>query len=383
MNLIDDFYKITQQISGDSEFEYILSLNKEHFIYQAHFPGNPITPGVCIIQMCKELMEEHTGEKLFLKKIVNVKFLSVINPLEYEVLRVAFSKVSTMDNGYKFSVSVYWETIRFAKLSLFLQKISVAPLLADEMHELGVCVVIPTYNNAQFLQTVLDEVLQYTPAVIVVNDGATDRTGELLEPYRSRITVISYSQNKGKGYALCQGFDRAEAAGYSYAITMDSDGQHSAADLPLFVETIKKYPESMLIGSRELRQENMPSGNTFANVFSNFWFTVQTGIRLPDTQTGFRLYPLKRMKGMRASTSRYEAELELLVRSAWRNIRQIPIRIQVYYPPAGERVSHFRPYVDFFRISLLNTLLVPAAVLYGYPSRFIRSISKNRWFAFL
>ncbi|MDR1918506.1 MAG: glycosyltransferase [Tannerellaceae bacterium] len=378
MNLIDDFYKITQGISGDSEFEYILSLNKEHFIYRAHFPGNPITPGVCLIQMCKELMEAHSGEKLFLRKIVNVKFLSVINPLEHEALRLAFSKVSTVDDGFKCSVSVYWETIQFAKLSLFLQRIPLVPLLANEMQELGVCVLIPTYNNEQSLQKVLDAVLQYTSAVIVVNDGSTDHTAELLEPYQSRISILSYSQNRGKGYALSQGFDKAEAAGYSYAITMDSDGQHSAADLPLFVETIKKYPGSMLIGSRALRQENMPSGNTFANVFSNFWFTVQTGIRLPDTQTGFRLYPLKSMKGMRASSSRYEAELELLVRSAWRNIRQIPIGIQVYYPPAGERVTHFRPYIDFFRISLLNTLLVPAAILYGYPSRFIRSISKNR-----
>ncbi|MDR1557965.1 MAG: glycosyltransferase [Tannerellaceae bacterium] len=378
MNLTDDFYKITQRTNGDSGFEYILSLNKEHPIYQAHFPGNPITPGVCIIQFCKELMEHHTGEKLFLRKIVNVKFLSVINPQENAVVRVAFSKLSAVDKGYTCSVLVYSENLRFAKLSLFLERIPGVSLPAAEMRQLGICVVIPTYNNAPFLPVVLDEVLQYTASVIVVNDGSTDSTHACLEPYRSRITLVSYPQNKGKGYALSRGFDQAEALGYPYAITMDSDGQHTAADLPLFVEAIKKYPGSMIIGSRELRQKHMPSANTFANVFSNFWFTVQTGTRLPDTQTGFRLYPLGKMKGMRAFTPKYEAELELLVRSAWRNIRQIPIRIRVAYPPAGERVTHFRPGMDFLRISLLNTALVPVAFLYGYPSRFIRSITKSR-----
>ncbi|MDR2810415.1 MAG: glycosyltransferase [Tannerellaceae bacterium] len=378
MNLTNNFYKVIQCIHRDSGFEYTLSLNKEHCIYQAHFPGNPITPGVCIIQFCKELLEHHTGEKLWLKKILNVKFLSIINPQEHDTVHVTFSDVSLADNGYKVSAWVHAETIRFTKLSLYLQRSPLVPSPAAEMRQLGICVVIPTYNNTTYLPGVLDEVLQYTSSVIVVNDGSTDRTLELLESYSSRITIVSYPQNQGKGYALGRGFDQAEALGYTYAITMDSDGQHVASDLPRFVEAIKKSPGSMIIGSRELRQKNMPGGNTFANVFSNFWFAVQTGIRLPDTQTGFRLYPLGKMKGMRAFTSRYEAELELLVRSAWRNIRPIPIRIQVCYPPAGKRITHFRPGMDFLRISLLNTVLVPMALLYGYPSRILRSMAKNR-----
>jgi 3-hydroxymyristoyl/3-hydroxydecanoyl-(acyl carrier protein) dehydratase len=374
MNLINDFYTITQEMSSDAGFEYILSLNKDHVIYQAHFPHNPITPGVCIIQLCKELMELHTGETLFLKELVNVKFLSVINPLTCELVHAAFSKLAAADEGYTCSVLVYAGTMQFAKLRLYLQRIP----RADVMQAQGICVLIPTYNNEAFLPEVLDGVLQYTSSVIVVNDGSTDRTGELLERYQSRINIVSYPRNKGKGYALSCGFDRAEALGYRYAITMDSDGQHRAADLPLFVEAIRQHPEAMIIGSRELRHDNMPAGNTFANRFSNFWFTVQTGLRLPDTQTGFRLYPLSRMQGMRAYTSRYEAELELLVRIAWKNIRQIPVRIQAYYPPADKRVTHFRPRMDFFRISLLNTVLVPGAILYGYPSRLIHSIAPRK-----
>ena len=237
---------------------------------------------------------------------------------------------------------------------------------------MDICVIIPTYNNQQTLAQTIDAVLKYTSSVIVVNDGATDATDEILAQYQSQINIVSYSPNKGKGYALNRGFDKAETLGYSYAITMDSDGQHLPEDLPLFFETIVKNPGAMIIGSRSFKQKNMPEKNTFANKFSNFWFTVQTGIILPDTQTGFRLYPLKKMNGMRSFTSRYEAELELLVRSAWKNIQLIPISIQVYYPEKSERVTHFRPGIDFFRISLLNTLFVFVAIVYGYPSRFIR-----------
>lgn len=101
----------------------------------------------------------------------------------------------------------------------------------------------------------------------------------------------------------------------------------------------------------------MPGTNTFANKFSNFWFAVQTGIRLPDTQTGMRIYPLQRLHGLSLLTSRYEAELELLVFAAWSNEKIIPVPVRVYYPSAEERISHFRPAYDFTRISILNTFL--------------------------
>ena len=118
----------------------------------------------------------------------------------------------------------------------------------------------------------------------------------------------------------------------------------------------------------------MPRQNTFANRISNFWFRLQTGIALPDTQSGFRLYNLSSLRLLGLITSRYEAELELLVRSAWRNIPIIPIPINVYYPPQEERVSFFRPGKDFTRISILNTFFCFAAILYGYPSMLLRKI---------
>ena len=75
---------------------------------------------------------------------------------------------------------------------------------------------------------------------------------------------------------------------YSVRITLDSDGQHYAEDIPLFVEAVEKNQGALIIGNRNLMQDNMPKKNTFANKFSNFWFALQTGIKLLDTQTGYR-----------------------------------------------------------------------------------------------
>lgn len=237
-------------------------------------------------------------------------------------------------------------------------------------------IVIPTYNNGGTLAQVLTDVLAYSFPVIVVNDGSTDQTAEVLKSFPG-IRVISYPTNRGKGYALNTGLKAAIEAGYRYAITLDSDGQHYADDIPVFLKEIEQHPDSLLIGARNLASDNMPGKNTFANKFSNFWFTLETGIRLADTQSGYRLYPLHKLKNMHLFTTKYEYELEIIVQAAWRNIRVANVPVKVYYPPAGERVSHFRPLQDFTRISLLNSVLVTIALLWYWPWKCVRSVTKE------
>lgn len=187
----------------------------------------------------------------------------------------------------------------------------------NRIEALGCVVVIPTYNNEKTVVKVIEDVLGYTDQVIVVNDGSTDSTLELLSS-RKDIELVSYPQNAGKGFALKKGLRRAAEMGFRYAITIDSDGQHFADDIPVFIERIEIVPDSLLIGARNLTADNMPGKNTFANKFSNFWFKVETGITMADTQSGFRLYPLEKLKNMRYITRRYEFELEVIVRGVWR-----------------------------------------------------------------
>lgn len=245
-----------------------------------------------------------------------------------------------------------------------------------KMQQRKVCAVMPTYNNGGTLRDVVERVLVYCPDVIVVNDGCTDNSTEILASFGRRITMVDYGKNRGKGYALKQGFQKAKSMGFQYALTIDSDGQHFPEDIPLFIEALEQHPEALIVGSRNLSQDNMPGGNTFANKFSNFWFRLQTGINLPDTQTGFRLYPLPKLPHI--FSARYEAELSLLVFSAWRGIELVPIKVNVFYPKAEERVTHFRPFWDFFRISVLNTILCFGAVFYGWPARLIRQLRRRK-----
>ncbi|KAF2328342.1 DUF2062 domain-containing protein [Flavobacterium nitrogenifigens] len=236
------------------------------------------------------------------------------------------------------------------------------------------CVIVPTYNNQKTLKKVLDSILDFTTNVIIVNDGSTDSTSEILKSY-SQLTQIHHPKNLGKGRALRNGFRKALELDFEYAITIDSDGQHFAADIPVFLEAIQDEPNALLIGSRNMTQENVPKKSSFGNKFSNFWFKFETGIKLDDTQSGFRLYPL-RLLPKRFYTNKFEFEIEVIVRAAWKGIVVKNIPIQVLYDPA-ERVSHFRPFQDFTRISILNTVLVTNALLYIKPRDFFRRAKKK------
>ena len=242
------------------------------------------------------------------------------------------------------------------------------------MKSLRCVVIVPVYNNMGTVASVISDIRKYCDDVIVVNDGSTDATGRLLEAMDD-ISLISYDKNKGKGYALKTGLAKAYAMGFAYAITIDADGQHFADDIPVFVEAIATIPDSLIIGARNLTADNMPGKNTFANKFSNFWYKVETGETLSDTQSGFRLYPLRKIQGIRFLSSRYEFEVEIIVRAAWMGVNVMNVPIKVYYPPVEERVSHFRPFKDFFRISVLNTVLVLYAFTIFFPCKFLRSLT--------
>lgn len=246
--------------------------------------------------------------------------------------------------------------------------------IKQRLEKLNCVVLIPTYNNAGTLLQVIDDVRRYANDIMVVNDGSTDNTADLLAT-QSDLRVIAYERNRGKGYALKRGLREAARIGYAYAITIDSDGQHYANDIAVFVEAAERSANTLFVGARNLQAENMPSQNTFANKFSNFWFWAETGTHLTDTQSGFRLYPLAEITKMHFITSRYEFEVEVLVRAAWKGLKVENVPIKVYYPPADKRVSHFRPLRDFTRISILNTYLVLVALLVYYPWRFVHALT--------
>lgn len=242
------------------------------------------------------------------------------------------------------------------------------------------CVIIPTYNNQKTLSRVINSVLEQTSKIIIVNDGSTDATSEILKNYPN-LTQIHFPKNIGKGMALRKGFQKAISFGYDYAITIDSDGQHYASDIPLFIDEISNKGEALLIGNRNMTHENIPKKSSFGNKFSNFWYWFETNKKLTDTQSGFRMYPLKSIP-VHYFTNKFEFEIEVIVRSAWKEIPVKNIPINILYDP-NERVSHFRPFKDFTRISILNTVLVIIALFYIKPRDFFRSLKKKGFKQFL
>ncbi|RZJ49046.1 MAG: DUF2062 domain-containing protein [Chryseobacterium sp.] len=253
--------------------------------------------------------------------------------------------------------------------------------IQNAIFEKKICVLIPTYNNAKTLKRVVDGVLDYTRNIIVVNDGSTNATSLILNDY-SQISVIHLPENKGKGNALKTGFRKAIELGFDFAITIDSDGQHYPDDIPVFVEALlNENQDVLLIGNRNMSQEGIPKKSSFGNRFSNFWFWFETGIKLEDTQSGYRLYPLHKIP-KKYFTPKFEFEIEIIVRTAWRHIPVKNVPIKVLYDPA-ERVSHFRPFKDFTRISILNTVLVTITLLYIIPRNFILNFRKKSFKRFI
>ena len=396
MRLSGTFFTILSSKESGNGFEPLIRLEPDNVIFKAHFPDYPITPGAVQIRVATELLESHLGKSLTLKTVSDLKFMEPLYPGAEAAY--SFTKLVEVDGHLKVELTVRSEEKVFSRMSLEYSIVvrqnsptvvrqglaeSVASTssatraesvteLAEVtiLKELKTCIIVPVYNNVGTINGVVQRILRFCQDVIVVDDGSTDGSSDSLEDLGAM--VVRYEKNRGKGYALKTGFKEAKARGFERAITIDADGQHFPEDIPAFAAEAKEHPDAMLVGSRNLRMENMPGGNTFANKFSNFWFRLQTGVNLPDTQSGFRLYQLNRIGKLHLLTSRYEAELELLVFQCWKGVQMRPVGIRVYYPPEGERVTHFRPFWDFFRISVLNTVLCVFALFYGLPSRLLR-----------
>lgn len=224
-----------------------------------------------------------------------------------------------------------------------------------------VLVAVPVYNHAPTLRAVVLGLLERHPHVLVVDDGSDDLEPEVLAGLPVRM--VRHGRNRGKGAAIRTAALEARRQGMSHIVTIDADGQHDPADLPLFLEAVAADPLAVIVGARDFNTENVPGSSRFGRAFSNFWLRVQTGVILSDVQSGYRAYPLNVLENLRCTENRYSFEVEVLVRAAWAGFRLREVNIRVHYPPKGERVSHFRAFMDNARISLLNTRLTIRAIM--------------------
>jgi glycosyltransferase involved in cell wall biosynthesis len=223
--------------------------------------------------------------------------------------------------------------------------------------------VIPVYNHAGSLASVLDGCIKLGLPIVVVDDGSTDGASEVLSRYND-ITVIRHDKNLGKGEAIRSGL-RAASKIADFAITLDADGQHVPGDAIKLIDSIKEGIRPIVIGARQNMQGDaaIPWTSRFGRKFSNFWVRLSGGPVLTDTQSGFRVYPIKEILRLRSRAKRFQFEVEVLVLAHWRKIPIYEVPVSVIYPGRGMRVSHFRPFVDFLRNSLTFTRLIAIRIL--------------------
>lgn len=222
-------------------------------------------------------------------------------------------------------------------------------------------VVIPVYNHAATLRGVVERALEVHDRVLVVDDGSTDQGADVLEGLPVR--VVRHAGNRGKGAALRTAAQKARSMGLTHIITLDADGQHDPAEIRHFLRIVEAYPEAVLVGKRDFQAAGAPWSRRFGRAFSNFWFRVQTGRSVGDSQSGFRAYPVDVLLHLPLREKGFAFEIEVLVRAAWAGVEVRDVDISVVYPPGGMHVSHFHLLWDNMRLSLLNARLTMRSML--------------------
>jgi glycosyltransferase involved in cell wall biosynthesis len=205
---------------------------------------------------------------------------------------------------------------------------------------------------------VIGQALKLGLPLFVIDDGSTDRTPEIINDILG-IVVIRHPVNLGKGAALRTGFAAAVEQGCAWAITIDGDGQHLPEDATSLLRAVGEGRRIIVVGRRQgMVGKNVPWTSRFGRGFSNFWVWAAGGPRITDSQSGFRLYPLPEALHLGVKATRYQFEVEVLVRAKQRGIETMEAPVRVVYQAKGERVSHFRPWLDFRRNSATFSRLI-------------------------
>jgi glycosyltransferase involved in cell wall biosynthesis len=232
-----------------------------------------------------------------------------------------------------------------------------------------ITVVIPAYNEAATITDIVRRARQQVERVIVVDDGSSDDTAD--QAQASGAMVLRQAGNQGKGASLWRGMQSAVEQGAEVVITLDADGQHRPEDIPKLLGANQRWPGRLIIAARLEYRERAPALRRFANRMADFWVSWAAGCPIPDTQSGFRLYPadfLRRADGPRRGWRGFAFESALLIQAAQQGRYPAAVAIETIYHSQG-RPSHYRPWRDTLRIvdlvawSLLGRGLNPVGLL--------------------
>ena len=205
-------------------------------------------------------------------------------------------------------------------------------------------VVIPCFNEAAHIGKLVAAVQSHLAKVVVVVDGSHDATSE--NARAAGAEIVRLEKNSGKGAALQKGWNHVGALGFKWALLLDGDGQHQADDIPMFFGGAEQSGSSLVIGNRMNDTVRMPWLRRWANRWMSRRISKLTGVRLPDSQCGFRLVHLATLAKLPLHANRFEIESAMLVAfiAAGEKVKFVPVRT-IY----GNSTSKINPVTDTWR----------------------------------
>jgi glycosyltransferase involved in cell wall biosynthesis len=224
------------------------------------------------------------------------------------------------------------------------------------------CILIPCYNHGGTMDATLRRASSHGLPIVVVDDGSEPQCQAILqglaEQYAEQVSLLRLPQNGGKGAAVCRGLRYAAEQGYSHAIQVDADGQHSIEDISVILDISKAAPEAVVSGV-PIYDQSVPMGRLLGRYITHFWVWVHTlSFKIADSMCGFRVYPLaatEQLLDSRDISLRMDFDIEIIVRLFWQGCPIINFPTRVTYPEEG--VSHFEMLADNLRISRVHTRL--------------------------
>jgi len=209
--------------------------------------------------------------------------------------------------------------------------------------------VIPAFNEGEKIKDVIVRLNKYVDRVIVVDDGSTDSTTEIVKSIDQNIIILRHIVNLGKGASLKTGCEKALKEGADILIMMDADGQHEPEDIPKFIDKIVKYDFDIIFGARRINK-NMPLMMLLGNRFLTFATLLLFGINIKDTQSGFKVFKAKILPQIIWQSNRYSADTEIVINTAKAELKFEQIEIETIYSDKHKGTTVFDGIRIFFNL---------------------------------
>ncbi len=212
---------------------------------------------------------------------------------------------------------------------------------------MNICIVIPIFNEAEHIGALVDELQKRNFNMVVVNDGSTDQSAEILK--NKNVSSVHHQVRSGKGMSLRDGFYYAVEHRFDGVIAMDGDGQHAVDDIAVFLEKAKIDKDCVIVGSRLHHAKNMPMVRFLTNKFMSSLISNVCKQRVEDSQCGFRYIGCGVLKTVHLKSSNYEIESEVLIKASRKGFKIYSVPVQTIYRDEKSKIRPLRDTVRFFR----------------------------------